>query len=198
MQLDHASVQSAVGLARKMQVIFWKSGKSTAPVTQNDFRHFFTPAKLCYTMFQTSKSDTFCSKRHRYGQGPFTADSGGRLRTGAKGCEWLRTAKQPLKRPVSTPSPSIKWEPFATHLGKKLWNNEPAAACSQWAKDVTSSYACSFCLTTWSGSCTKAKKPEMDKTPLGSHFRLKYLPCFIVFQCCQALRKHPEAGEKFV
>ena len=80
-------------------------------------------------MFETSKSDHFCSTPHRHRHSDLSrtvANGCKRLRTVADGCEHKSNVERTHPNPQT---PKVKRGPFDTHSGKrgaKLGNEESA------------------------------------------------------------------------
>ena len=116
----------------KLQRISWKRRKSTAPATQNHFRHVTkhvwmsrsaTPATRNEATghLKTSKKHPFCRTYHRHGHTALT-------RTVADGCIRLRTVanvkETSSEHTLSPQDPQSEMGTLATHSGKSLYTEE--------------------------------------------------------------------------
>ena len=128
-------------LPRKLQRIFWKSRKSIAPATQNDFRHVTKHVWMSQSAMPATRNEATRRlkppKMTPFAEltiGTAIRPSRERLRTVADGCRRLRTVRQPLANTPSTPRPPE-------------WNGNPCYAFGK--KGTSSSRLCEISLSSF-------------------------------------------------
>ena len=118
-------VSKALSLPRKLQLILRKYRQSTAPATQNDFRHFTKHVWMSRSSTPATRNDEVATVEtskndHRHGHTAPTrtvADGCERLRTVADSCGRLGNVERTHPEP---PDPQSETGTLATHSGKNM------------------------------------------------------------------------------